>query len=223
MFSWMCWIRPDDVVINQLFGVNTGLGMGLLTFYWAQISWISNPLVTPWWAQLNFFAGFVFIYWILVPIFYYTNVSQARSPSRFTELNCGCRLGISRISHSIAAPRLTGSESNTTFLGFSRLGTHSTLPGTRSTLLCTCRQHLLSRTSSPLLYQVVSSFIPFFTTGGQSSVSSLGGRRRKMTFMRNSCRYTQKSLLGSTSVLAYWAPRSQRLRHKFGIRVPRSG
>lgn len=175
------------------------------------------------WAQLNFFAGFVFTYWMLVPIFYYTNVSQARSPSRFTELNRGRRLGISRISDSIVAPRLTGSESNTTFLGFSRRRTHSTLLGTRSTLLCTYRQHLLSRTSSPLPYQVVSSFIAFFTTGGQSSVSSLGGRRRKMTSTRNSCRYTQKSLLGSTSVLAYWAPRSQRSQHKFGIRVPRSG
>jgi len=90
MFSWVCWIRPDNVVINQLFGVNTGLGMGLLTFDWAQISWVSNPLVTPWWAQLNFFAGFVFMYWILVPVFYYTNVGHARSPpSPFTKMNRG--------------------------------------------------------------------------------------------------------------------------------------
>ena len=88
VFSWMCWIRPSNVVINQLFGVNSGLGMGVLTLDWAQISWGSNPLVTPWWAQLNYFAGFVFFYWILVPIFYYTNVRRALlSLSCFTELN----------------------------------------------------------------------------------------------------------------------------------------
>ena len=93
MFSWICWIRPDNVVINQLFGVNTGLGMGVLTFDWTQISWIANPLATPWWAQVNSFAGFVFFFWILVPILYYTNVSHVRlHVSCFTELSYGLQI-----------------------------------------------------------------------------------------------------------------------------------
>ena len=32
---YICWIKPQDVVINQLFDVSGGLGMGILTFDWA--------------------------------------------------------------------------------------------------------------------------------------------------------------------------------------------
>jgi hypothetical protein len=31
-FSWVCWIKPDNIVVNQLFGVNYGLAMGMVTF-----------------------------------------------------------------------------------------------------------------------------------------------------------------------------------------------
>jgi len=61
-------------VVNQLFGTVSGLGMGLVTFDWAQISWIGSPLMIPWWAQLHIFAGFALFYWLLLPILYYTNV-----------------------------------------------------------------------------------------------------------------------------------------------------
>lgn len=74
-FSWVCWIRPRSKVINELFGVNMGLGMGVFTFDWSQINWISNPMVIPWWAQVNIALGFILFYWILAPIIYYTNVS----------------------------------------------------------------------------------------------------------------------------------------------------
>ncbi|KZT68237.1 small oligopeptide transporter [Daedalea quercina L-15889] len=47
-FNWVCWIVPNNVVINQLFGYSSGLGMSLLTFDWAQISYIGSPLATPW-------------------------------------------------------------------------------------------------------------------------------------------------------------------------------
>ncbi|KAI5122711.1 hypothetical protein M0805_009764 [Coniferiporia weirii] len=74
-FSWVCWIKPNDVVrkINQLFGYNSGLGMSVLTFDWAQIAFIGSPLATPWWAEANIFAGFIFFFWILTPILYYKN------------------------------------------------------------------------------------------------------------------------------------------------------
>ena len=64
----------DDIVVNQLFGVNSGLGMGILTFDWAQISWVGSPLMIPWWAEVNIMIGFVLVYWIIGPIVYYTNV-----------------------------------------------------------------------------------------------------------------------------------------------------
>ena len=47
MFNWVCWIAPENVVVNLLFGTNTGLGMGLLTFDWTMITYIGSPLVTP--------------------------------------------------------------------------------------------------------------------------------------------------------------------------------
>lgn len=65
----------DNRVVNQLFGVSSGLGMGLLTFDWSQIAYNGSPLVVPWWAEVNGFTGFVFFFWILGPIIYYTNVS----------------------------------------------------------------------------------------------------------------------------------------------------
>ncbi len=74
-FSYACWIAPNNLVVNELFGVANGLGMGILTFDWTQISWIGSPLFTPWWAQVNIGVGFVLFYWIVVPILYYTNVS----------------------------------------------------------------------------------------------------------------------------------------------------
>ncbi|EIW77489.1 OPT oligopeptide transporter [Coniophora puteana RWD-64-598 SS2] len=72
-FTWVCWIAPDNVVVNQLFGYQTGLGMSLVTFDWAQIAYTISPLSTPWWAEANVVAGFVFFFWFLVPILYYTN------------------------------------------------------------------------------------------------------------------------------------------------------
>ncbi|KAK0442537.1 oligopeptide transporter [Desarmillaria tabescens] len=57
-FSWVCWIVPDNVPVNQMFGYVHGMGMSLITFDWAQIAYIGSPLATPWWAEANIFAGF---------------------------------------------------------------------------------------------------------------------------------------------------------------------
>ncbi|BGP43973.1 hypothetical protein JCM10450v2_008189 [Rhodotorula kratochvilovae] len=73
-FSWACWIAPNNAVVNQLFGVSSGLGMGLLTFDWSQISYIVSPLVVPWWAEVNVIVAFVLMFWVIAPAMYYTNV-----------------------------------------------------------------------------------------------------------------------------------------------------
>ena len=75
-FSFVCWIAPNSKVVNELFGVDTGLGLSILTFDWSQITWIGSPLTAPWWAQVNIGLGFLLFYWIIVPIMYYTNVSD---------------------------------------------------------------------------------------------------------------------------------------------------
>ncbi|KAF9051443.1 OPT oligopeptide transporter [Panaeolus papilionaceus] len=69
-FSWVCWIFPKNITVNQLFGQKSGLGMSLLTFDWAQVAYIGSPLATPWWASANIMAGFIFFYWILTPALY---------------------------------------------------------------------------------------------------------------------------------------------------------
>ena len=79
IFSFVCWAAPNNVVVNQLFGVRSGLGMSFLTFDWTQIAWIGSPLMFPWWAQLNTFVGFVLFVWILTPVLYYTNVSNTHT------------------------------------------------------------------------------------------------------------------------------------------------
>ncbi|CAL1707442.1 unnamed protein product [Somion occarium] len=73
VFSWVCWIVPDNIVINQLFGYSSGLGMSLITFDWSQIAYIGSPLATPWWAEANIAVGFLFFFWFLTPVLYYTN------------------------------------------------------------------------------------------------------------------------------------------------------
>lgn len=73
MFNWICWIVPNNVTVNALFGVSSGLGMSVLTFDWSMIAFIGSPLVTPWWSEMNTLVGFVFFFWIVCPILYFTN------------------------------------------------------------------------------------------------------------------------------------------------------
>ncbi|KAL7270071.1 hypothetical protein RUND412_007233 [Rhizina undulata] len=72
-FNVVTWFAPKNVVVANLFGVTSGLGMFPLTFDWAQISYIGSPLMTPFWAAANVVSGLVLVMWILAPIMYYTN------------------------------------------------------------------------------------------------------------------------------------------------------
>ncbi|KAG9019691.1 hypothetical protein FRB90_011500 [Tulasnella sp. 427] len=73
----MVFLRMLDtpyIVINQLFGSVSGLGMSVLTFDWNQIAYIGSPLVTPFWSQINIVVGFVLFYWIMAPAIYYLDI-----------------------------------------------------------------------------------------------------------------------------------------------------
>jgi OPT family small oligopeptide transporter len=73
-FSFICWIVPNNVIVNQLFGQTTGLGMSILTFDWSQVVYANqSPLLVPFWAGLNVMGSFAFFFWILCPVLYYTN------------------------------------------------------------------------------------------------------------------------------------------------------
>ncbi|CAI6340335.1 unnamed protein product [Periconia digitata] len=73
-FSVITWFAPKNVVVANLFGIASGLGLFPLTFDWAQIAYIGSPLVTPFWAALNILGGLVLVMWIAAPLMYYANV-----------------------------------------------------------------------------------------------------------------------------------------------------
>ena len=72
IFNWVCWIAPNNIVVNQLFGYSTGLGMGFLTFDWSMVAYIASPLVVPWWAQVNTIVASIFVFCIIIPALYCT-------------------------------------------------------------------------------------------------------------------------------------------------------
>ncbi|EGN97372.1 hypothetical protein SERLA73DRAFT_75065 [Serpula lacrymans var. lacrymans S7.3] len=99
-FSWVCWIAPDNIVVNQMFGYVSGMGMSLITFDWNQITYIGSPLATPWWAEANVAFGFVFFFWFVVPVLYYTNTWDSKYmpiSSRTSYDNTGQAYNITRI------------------------------------------------------------------------------------------------------------------------------
>ncbi|KAF2718520.1 OPT superfamily oligopeptide transporter [Polychaeton citri CBS 116435] len=58
VFSFVTWIRPNDVVLNQLFGGFTGLSLVPLTFDWIYVSaYLNDPLFSPTFSHLNTLIG----------------------------------------------------------------------------------------------------------------------------------------------------------------------
>lgn len=99
-FTWVCWMAPNNIVINQLFGYRSGLGMGFVTFDWAQITCVLSPLASPWWVEANVMAGFFVFFWILAPILHFTNTwyglyMPMHSPNTFD--NTGLTYNVTRI------------------------------------------------------------------------------------------------------------------------------
>ncbi|KAJ2896660.1 hypothetical protein MKZ38_005312 [Zalerion maritima] len=73
-FNVVTWLAPKNVVVANLFGVVSGLGLFPLTFDWAQVAYIGSPLLTPFWAAMNVVGGLVIVMWIVAPIAYYKNL-----------------------------------------------------------------------------------------------------------------------------------------------------
>ncbi|KAG8844062.1 hypothetical protein FRB96_003295 [Tulasnella sp. 330] len=104
-FSWVCWIAPNNIVVNHIFGDISGLGGSLITFDWSQIAYIGSPLATPWWAEANVAVGFFFFFWVLTPILYYTNTWYSKylpMSSRTSYDNTGAAYNVTRILNADA-------------------------------------------------------------------------------------------------------------------------
>ncbi|KAL5376381.1 hypothetical protein DPSP01_010492 [Paraphaeosphaeria sporulosa] len=78
-FAWVTWIKPDSVIVNQLFGQTTGIALGFpftgFTLDWAQINGFYNsPLISPWHAHANTAFGVILFVWIIIPALHYSGV-----------------------------------------------------------------------------------------------------------------------------------------------------
>ncbi|KAF3548462.1 hypothetical protein DY000_02001418 [Brassica cretica] len=60
--SWVCWLSPNSVLVNQLGSGEQGLGIGAVGIDWATISsYLGSPLASPIFATINVTVGFVVV------------------------------------------------------------------------------------------------------------------------------------------------------------------
>ncbi|KAK7613883.1 small oligopeptide transporter, OPT family [Phyllosticta paracitricarpa] len=60
IFAFVTWIKPNNVVVNQIFGGTSGLSLIPITFDWTYVTaYITSPLVPPWHAIANTMIGLI--------------------------------------------------------------------------------------------------------------------------------------------------------------------
>lgn len=70
--SWMCWAFSKSVTAQQIGSGMRGLGLGAVTLDWTAIaSFLGSPLVSPFFAIMNVFAGYALIIYIVLPTAYW--------------------------------------------------------------------------------------------------------------------------------------------------------
>lgn len=73
VFAFVTFIKPNNPVINQVFGGWTGLSIIPITFDWTQISaYIFSPLISPWHAIANTLIGMVIFFWVVTAGVHYS-------------------------------------------------------------------------------------------------------------------------------------------------------
>jgi OPT family oligopeptide transporter len=66
VFAFVTWIRPNNPVINQLFGGFTGVSLLPITFDWTYITaYVLSPLIPPWHAIANTLIGLFIFAWLV--------------------------------------------------------------------------------------------------------------------------------------------------------------
>jgi hypothetical protein len=70
--SWVCWAFPKSVTMQQIGSGLNGLGVGAFTLDWSAVAaFLSSPLVSPFFAIVNVYVGFVLLVYIIVPACYW--------------------------------------------------------------------------------------------------------------------------------------------------------
>ena len=101
VFAFVTWIKPDNAVINQLFGGYTGLSLIPLTFDFSYINaYLLNPLLSPWHSHFNALIGLgIFVIIGTVGITYTNSLYSEYLPISTSKLfdNTGKRYNVTRI------------------------------------------------------------------------------------------------------------------------------
>ncbi|KAF3321529.1 oligopeptide transporter 4-like protein [Carex littledalei] len=70
--SWICWIFSRSVTAQQLGSGMEGLGLGAFTLDWSAVSsFLSSPLISPFFAIANIFVGFALFMYVIIPVSYW--------------------------------------------------------------------------------------------------------------------------------------------------------
>lgn len=70
--SWVCWVFSKSVTAQQLGSGMKGLGLGAFTLDWTAVSsFLFSPLISPFFATVNIFFGFVIFIYVIVPTAYW--------------------------------------------------------------------------------------------------------------------------------------------------------
>ncbi|MCD7457465.1 oligopeptide transporter 4 [Datura stramonium] len=70
--SWICWAFSKSVTAQQIGSGMRGLGLGAITLDWSAVaSFLFSPLICPFFAIVNVFAGYMLIIYIVIPIAYW--------------------------------------------------------------------------------------------------------------------------------------------------------
>lgn len=79
--SWVCWAFPHSVTAHQLGSGFSGLGFGSFSLDWSTVaSFLGSPLITPFFAIVNIFVGYVALIYVVIPIAYWgLNVFNAKT------------------------------------------------------------------------------------------------------------------------------------------------
>ncbi|BFZ56047.1 hypothetical protein PYCC9005_003089 [Savitreella phatthalungensis] len=101
MFNWMTWTAPTNVNLAAMTGGITGLGINPLpSFDWNMAAGLMDPIISPWGALVNVYAGMLFVGVLVIPALWYRNTwSSAYLPINSNKPfdNLGKRYDVRRI------------------------------------------------------------------------------------------------------------------------------
>ncbi|PNY26829.1 Glutathione transporter 1 [Tolypocladium capitatum] len=103
-FNWMTWISPNNVKLAIITGSVCGMGINPIpTLDWNQATFIFDPIITPFFAACNMFAGMaIVVILVIIPIYWSNALNTAYFPinSNYVYDNTGQQYNISRILNS---------------------------------------------------------------------------------------------------------------------------